>query len=57
MVCHRQIMDTVRINEIYLWLDTPDINFNFDLVISFQKQISFTLPQAGNGNSVIYQGK
>ena len=55
MVCHRQMMDTVRINEIHPWLYKVRTDTDFSLVISRQKQISFTLPQTRN--SVIHQGK
>ena len=53
------MIDTVRINEIHLWLNKvrTDINLNFNLVISHHKQISFTFPQTRNDNSVIHQGK
>ena len=42
MVCRKQMMDTVTINEIHLWLNTVHTDINFSLVISHQKQISFT---------------
>ena len=41
-VSHKQMMDTVRINEIHLWLNKVRTDINFNLVISRQKQISFT---------------